>query len=178
MDEKNECITIGGWIKYRVSQLYKSYRFDQHAGWQNHLAAYLPPLEPYGVLFALAEIVGRRVHFRKITFYERSDKFSYSLNGDGRDFADTISSYCQGNSLVGGGTKERGVILYHIRAKWFYDVDLKKEIMHRVTRFSRSLMSRSFHWWHDCDIDTVVSNKGEDDIMAPLVILVPFNISA
>lgn len=81
----------------------------------------------------LAEIVGRGVHFRKITFYERSDKFSYSLNGGRRDFADTISSYWQGNSLLAGVPKNEGSF-FIIRAKRSFDMDLKEEIVHCVTR--------------------------------------------
>lgn len=72
------------------------------------------PPEPYGVLFTLAEIVGRRVHFRKITFYERSDKFSYSLDNGGRERFCGYDKFLLPRQLpVGGGTKERGVILYH-----------------------------------------------------------------
>lgn len=111
MDE-TKCITKEEWST-RVSQLYKSYRFDQHVSWQNHLAGIYSAPELFRVLFTLTEIVGRRVHFREITFYERSDKFSYSPDGGGRDFVDTISSYRQGNSLVSRDIKKRGVILYH-----------------------------------------------------------------
>lgn len=103
----------------RVSQLYIRVIDSINASVDRIILrrTYLP--EPYGVLFTLAEIASRRVHFRKITFYERSDKFSYSPDERWeRDLADTISSYCRGNSPLTEGRgqveeRERGVILYH-----------------------------------------------------------------